>query len=404
VSDSNLLKHLDNNHIGPAVLKLYDEENDWLVDVGKVDDLVLTKSVEKAFVTEVVSGVTVQSKGHSINEEWMLKGKFRELLDPNTQYLMFKNCGTPSLTETCSIQTITELLQVFSGRCRILTHNNGFYGTGILPEPTGTAVPSAVPVGTLPTTSYTVYVQAVYSGGGTSNAVACVGIAPIVLGESLIVTIIPPVGAAPESYNIYVESLINPGAILWLNTTSQNVFFTAVVTGGVAIPADGTSSLTVASEDGLTTYDVDVDYSIDPTCAGLCILADGAIEDGQWIKVTYSYFADPYTTISLGPSNRYPKYGHPVIIAMKDDDRETPAGRGIEIHLWKVDMESGFDMELSKMDFDTGYDFEWNVLFSENDLNHGEVYTYHRQFSSYGLKDLRALTEYSTADSCADAS
>lgn len=403
MSDSNLTKHPDDVHIGPARVMLLDETNDWLVDLGKTDEVTLSKAIERASLMEIFNGVAVTTKSQSIGESYNLSMKLSETLDPNTQYLVFKNCGTPSLNPICSLRQIKEFMpNVYKGRSRVLSGNAGFYGTGVLPPPAAVTTDDLDdPTGGLDADTYSVYVIAVYEGGAVSNAVAGTPVG-ITGTESLMIEITPPAdGSLPDHYDIYIAGAGEvPNYYLWGSSYGGIVIFTDNVTGGALMPADGASSFTVTSEDGLTTYDAGVDYTIDPSCAKISFLADGALCDGQAVLVTYSQIIDPFTTMSIGPSDRVPKFAHPVIIAMKKDDRETPAGRGLEIHLWKVDLESGWDWVLSALNYDSGFNLTCPVLFSELDLNFGEVYTYHRQFTCYNLYDLRALTEYSQAASC----
>lgn len=399
MSDTNIEKHPEFRHIGPAVLKLYDEQNEVLVDVGMVEELVLAKVVEKVTATSVYNGVQVQSSSQSMSESWVLRGRFMETLDPNTQYLAFKNCGESSVTDECSIQLVRERIQVFSGRMRTLTYNRGFYGLGVLPPITGlTAV--AVSSGNLPAGDYDVTATAIYQGGGESNAYATVT-ATIAGDESLYIEIVPPAGdITPMGYRIYVRAPGEGFATLWAETTSTNVLFTDVVVGGDPVPEDGDISFEVWSEDGETKYIPDTDYTIDISCAALGILPDGDICDGQWIEVRYAYLKNPFSSISIGPSDKIPKIGHPVILAMKADSRSTPAARGLEIHLWKVDMDSSLEWMLSELSFENGFEFEWPVMFAENHLNFGEVYTLSDKFECYGLNDLRALTAHNQKDAC----
>lgn len=408
MSNTNIEKHPDFVHIGPAVMKFYDETNDWLIDLGRVSELVLRKTVDKAYNTSVYNGVLVQNKAQSVSENWELSGKFVETLDPNTQYLVFKNCGVPSVNNNCVLTTISEKIQVFSGRCRVLTGNQGFYGTGVLPAPSSVVVDDLdVPPGAgFEIGDYHVIVKAKYQGGGTSNGVEDGEVIDMTATKSLYVHINPPAsGAIPDSYDIYVSAPSEvPNYFFWANTTSTDVVFIAPVTGGAALPADGGASLVVSLGPPAgtpdVTYELDVDYTIDISCAGLCILPDGDICDGQWVKVTYSYWADPSVSMSIGPSDRIPKYAHPVIMAFKNDSRETPAAKGLEIHLWKTDFDFGFEWDLSSLNFDSGFAFTVPVLFSETDLNFGEVAVLSERFECFALKDLRALTQYSSQSSC----
>lgn len=398
MSKTNITKHPDFVHIGPAVLSLYDEVNDLLVVTGKADDLVLRKAVTIEALTEIVNGVAVESKAQPVSEAYTLTGRLVETLDPNTQYLMLKNCGTPAVTGTCSIATETEKIQMFLGRQVKLKRESGFYGTGAL---SGAQSASASAYGTgggIAAGDYTVVVTTVYDdteGDYVETNEVTVGV-----GQKVELTITPPGGGmspTPDSYRIYVyESgageTREADADLILTTTTTNVFFVSW-TRGADYPGDQTSSFAVTDSTGGTTYEVGVDYTIDASCAMFCLEEGGAIDDGDWVIVEYTYWTNPYVEMTIGPSDRLPKYVHPVILAFKDDDRTTPVGRGIEIHLWKVIADSSWDWELSRMDFGTGFNFEWKVLLSEQYLNHGYVWTFHRQFSGFDLLEFSALTQ-----------
>lgn len=398
MSDTNQHNHPDLVQNGPTILALYDEVNDQLVNVGKVDNIVLSKEVDDATLTEYINGVETEVACRPIAERYRLKGIFRETLNPNTQRLFIKNCQTPVAT-ACGIGTITEKIQMFDGVQKILRQNNGFYGTGALPPPVA-AVAGVFGAGaTIPNGTYVFVVTAMY--GDTEGEYEESAGQAVVLGENVSLTITPPVGCTPDSYKIYVydtalaETRV-PDADLIHETSELNVFFTAWVRGD-AYPGDQTSSFTV---DG---YLPGTDYSIDDTHAMLCLVDGTSIEDGEFVDVTYSFYRNAKVNMSIGPSDRLPRHVHPVIYSLKDDDRITPIGRGLEMHLYKVIANSGWDWDLSKMDFDTGFNFEWKVLCDPRRLRHGDVYSYHRQFTTYEMMDWAALTEFTNQVDCAVA-
>ena len=413
MSDTNLTKHPNFVHIGPARMGLYDEVNDLLVMVGKVDNLSLVKSVTEESLMEVLSGVEVETDSQPVSETYQLTGKLVETMDPATQFLVMKNCGAtedPQNNGSCSISTIVERVQAFRGPQHILGYNNGFYGIGALPAPDGVAVAKLGSGGSHAITgTYVFVVTAVY--GGTEGDYA--ESAGIVVGatDTIIVTIDPPGGGAspvPDSYRIYVyrssagETRV-ADADLIQETDAANLSYTTW-TRGADYPGDQTSSFTVQAADPppgpAIVYDVGVDFSIDESCAMFCIEEAGAIADGEWVDITYTYYKNPQVGLSIGPSNRLPKYVHPVILSFHDDDRISPIGRGFEMHLWKVTANSGWTWDLSSLNFNSGFDFTWKVLCSEKTRNHGHVYNFHRQFSGFVLRDLRVLTDWSNAANC----
>lgn len=402
MSKTNITKHPDFAHIGSAVLSLYDEMNDLLVVTGKADDLVLRKAVTLEALTEIVNGVAVESKAQPVSEAYTLTGRLVETLDPNTQYLMLKNCGTPAKTGTCGIGTEKEKVQMFAGRQIKLKRESGFYGAGALPAPQAVSAGKFGTGGGISTGTYTFTVTAVYDG--TEGAYKDSNSLAVTLGECIALTIVPPGAGAsptPNFFRVYVAKSpqTRQEAKLILETNTTNVFF-STWTLGTTYPGDQDSSFTVTDETGEITYDAGVDYSIDESCAMFCLEEGGAIADGQWVIVQYTYYTNPYVEMTIGPSGRLPKYVHPVILSFHDDDREPPVGRGVEIHLWKVVADSGWDWELSRMDFGGGFNFEWKVLLSEQHLNHGYIWTFHRQFSGFGLIDFANLTKWSNAPTC----
>jgi len=399
MGDTNQHSHPEFVQIGPAVLGLYDEINDHLVRVGKVDNLVLSKDVETQELTEFISGVETEVDSRPVKETYKLAGTFRETLDPNTQRLFMKNCGTPSITG-CSIKTISERLPMYDGPQKVLAHNSGFYGTGALPAPAGAAGVVFGAGGTIPNGTYVFVVTGVY-GITEGSHVESLGVVTV-LGENIALTITPPATAVPDSYRIYVydtaalETIAD--ATLIHETTEVNVFFTSWLRGAAYV--ENVGSFVVQDSAGVVTYDVGVDYSINETHAMLCVISGGAIEDGDVLLVTYSYKANAYVTQSIGPPDRLPKYVHPVIMTFKDDDSINPIGRGMEVHLYRVTANSGWEWEISKMEFNTGFGFEWKVMSDPRRLKHGEVFTYHRQLATYDFVDWAALTEFSNAADC----
>lgn len=403
MTDTNIHLHPDNVQIGPAVLALWDEVNDHLVNIGKIDDIVLGKNVEMKFLTEFISGVEHRVEGRPVSENWTLKGKFAETLNPNTQRLFFKNCGTPTVDPGCILQTITEKVQMYRGVQQFLRGNIGFPGDIALPPP-ATVSGSVFGAGaTIPTATYVVVVTAVYDGVEGDFAESA-GIA-LNVGQNLVVAITAPAGVTPDKYRVYTyrsslgeTRLAN--AFLQIETSATTFFLTTRATAS-AYPGDATGSVVVTDVTGTITYTPSTDYTIDPTCAMVCLVDAGAVDDGQYILITYAVYRNPRVSMSLGPGDRIPKYVHPVILSFKDDDRVTPVGRGVEIHLYKVLADTGFEWNLSKMDWDTGWAFEWNCLVDPRRRKVGDVYTYHRQFTYYALDDLAGLTEFVNQVPCA---
>ena len=308
------------------------------------------------------------------------------------------------MTGTCTIGTVTEKVQMFHGPQHKLKYENGFYGIGALPAPQSVAGLAIGAGATIVNGTYVFVVTGVY--GGTEGASASSAGVAVVLGEKVELTIVPPGGGAsptPDSYNIYVydtdlaETIAD--ADLIMNTDTLTVFFTSWVRGA-DFPGEQTSSFTVTDLTTLVTYEAGVDFSIDASCAKFCLDPTGDVVDGEWILITYTYYKNPFVEMSIGPSTRLPKYVHPVILSLKDDDRDTPVGRGFEMHLWKVIADSSWEWPLSQMNFNTGFNFEWMALLSEVELNHGYIYTFNRQFSGFGLEDFADYTDYTNQTDC----
>lgn len=406
MSDTNITKHPDMVHIGPAVLCLYDEVDDLLVNIGKTDNIRLAKNVtEIATLKEIVNGVMVETRGQPTGEEYRLRGLLTETLDPNTQRLVMKNCGTPSVTGDCTIGTETEEVQMFLDNQHLLLRKSGFYGTGTLPG-AASVVGTAYGAGaTIPTGTYVFTVVPNYDGTiGSSLSSAGVAVA---LGENVGLNIVHAIGSTPTSWLVYVhdtalaETIVDAELIADLPAgfTATSTIFSSW-TRTTPYPGDAAGSFTVTNESGLTEYVVGTDYSIDDSCAMFCLVDGGAIGDGQWVRITYTFYKNPMVEMTIGPSNHLPKYVHPVILAFKDDDRDSPVGKGVEIHLYKVLANSGWEWDLSTLNYESGFEFEWVVLLDRAHMNHGHIYTFHRQFSSFGLKDFADLTYWTNAENC----
>lgn len=405
MSDTNIASHPDMVHIGPARLGLYDEVNDRLVMIGKVDDLKFQKTITEESMTEIISGVEVETKSQPVSERYTLTGKLVQTLDPATQNLVMKNCGTPvvpaGVGSDCNIGTVTQEVQVFLGPQHIPGYNNGFYGTGALPAPAAVASSVLATGGSHVAGTYVFVVTAVYDG--TEGDYVEAAPLAVLATDTVLLTITPPATAVPDSYRIYVY---NSGtgetrvadADLIQDTDAVNLSYTSW-TRGAAYPGDQTSSFEVRDEAG-ALYSVGVDYTIDASCAMFCVEEGGSIVDGEWIRITYTYWQNYQVNMSIGPSNVLPKYVHPVILSFHDDDRIIPVGRGFEMHLWKVTANSGWTWDLSALNFESGFEFTWKVLCSEKTRNHGHIYNFHRQFSMTQVKDFRTLTDWNAAASC----
>lgn len=393
-------------HIGPASLCLYDETDDLLVVIGKVDNIRLAKTIaEIATLKEIVSGVQVETRGQPTSEEYRLRGLLTETLDPNTQRLVMKNCGTPAVTGSCTIGTVTEEVQMFYDNQHILKYNNGFYGTGILPGALAVGGTTYGAGGTIPNGTYVFTVVPVYDGtAGASLSSAGV---VTVMGDNIAFVITHPAGIDPDEWMIYVhdtsvaETIANATLIATIPATPDgtSIIFSSWIRGDLW-PGEAAGAFTVYDEAGATEYDVGDDFTIDSSCAMFCLADDGEINDGEWVRITYNYYRNPVVDMTIGPSNHLPKYVHPVILAFNDDDRDIPVGKGVEIHLYKVLANSAWEWDLSSLNYESGFEFEWVVLFDRRYMHHGHIYTFHRQFSSFGLKDFADLTELTNAANC----
>ena len=136
MSDTNLASHPDHVNIGPCIFGLMNEVTDHLVITGKFDNVTFDKlDPVNVFMTEVVSGQNVNSKGQPTFCGYQVKGRMAETLDPNIVYLAMKNCGIPIQQDNCTIRTAVEDYTAYPGRCIKLIHKAGFYSTDALPGP-----------------------------------------------------------------------------------------------------------------------------------------------------------------------------------------------------------------------------------------------------------------------------
>ena len=407
MTDSNHTSHPENVHIGPGRLCFYDEVHDHLIIPGKVENIIFDKlDPANVFQMDVINGRQVEVQGQATEDKYRLNGKFVEALDPNTLYLMMKNCGTHTLDALCSIKTVTEEYHVYDDRSIILVHNNGFFGTAALPAPTNllatkvTGVPE-----TIPDVGYGMVVTAVY--GETEGTYAEV-LVTMNVDESLLLTWDPPSGGTPDSYKVYMyltasETRADSGLVLETNDTSAFFTeFTFIFEGGAAgddYPGDATGSFIIADTNDVP-YTAGTDYTVDSSCALVTFPSTGSITNGQTVRITSSYRENENVSMSIGPAKTNPKLVRPVILAFKDDDRTSPNARGIEIELWKTLSESGWSLDISALNFDSGFEFAWPVLCSEYKMNHGMVTTFNRHYITYDVFDLAKLTNWHNADAC----
>ena len=399
MTDSNHTSHPENVHIGPGRLCFYDEVHDHLIIPGKVENIIFDKlDPANVFQMDVINGRQVEVQGQATEDKYRLNGKFVEALDPNTLYLMMKNCGTHTLDALCSIKTVTEEYHVYDDRSIILAHNNGFFGTAALPAPQNLAAQLIAGGGTITPRQYGIVVTAVY--GETESDYD--EISPTVaLNESLLVTWDPPSGGVPDSYKVYEYNWgaeTRADADLILETTDTSGFFTSFTDLG-DYPGDAIGSFIVADTNDVP-YTAGTDYSVDASCSLTTFPSTGSITNGQTVRITYSYRENENVSMSIGPAKTNPKLVRPVILAFKDDDRTSPNARGIEIELWKTLSESGWSLDISALNFDSGFEFAWPVLCSEYKMNHGMVTTFNRHYITYDVFDLAKLTNWHNADAC----
>jgi len=410
VSDTNLLSHPESIPIGPCSLCLMNEITDHLVVIGKVDNIMLDRlDPQNVFVTEVLNGQTVNSAGQPTFCGFQVKGKLKEILDPNTAHLAMKNCGTPTQAEACGLETAIEDYTAYPGRCIKLKHNVGFYSTASLPGPDAVAGVAGGNGGTIATDGYYFVVTCMY--GTTESDYTESAIVNVVSPEVITLSITPPTGLNPTAYRIYfyndAETRVDATLVLQITSWSAIgdivVVFTALPHTGDLYPGDATGSFTVEDSDG-NLLDVTDDYTVDTTCGVVCFPATGEVEEGELLTITYAYRRNPYVSMSIGPSNTLPPYVHPVLIQLKNDDRADIRPRGVEIHLWKVLASSGWSWDLSSLTFEAGFDFTWEVLMSEKTLNHGQITLFSRHYANYDLSNWAALTEWSNGPGCEDES
>lgn len=409
MSDTNLASHLEHVHIGPCIFGLMNEVTDHLVLVGKFDNIMLDKlDPMNVFVQEVVNGQTVNSKGQPTFCGFQVKGRMVETLDPNIVYLAMKNCGIPTQQDDCTIRTAVEDRIAYKGRCIKLTHNAGFYSTDALPGPAGAVSVAGGAGGTIGSDTYTFAVTCMY--GSTEGDYTESAPLPVILGEVVTLTITPPADVNPDSYKIYVYSigattraLSNLVLTITVDPVDDEfaVVFNDLPRTGALYPGDATGSFIVADAEG-TEFTIDVDYTIDVSCALVCFPSGSDIGEGERVTITYTYRTNPYVTMSIGPSETLPPYVHPVLIALKSDDRADSRPRGFEIDLWKVLASAGWSWDLSTLTAESGFDFTWEVLLSEKTLNHGKITLFNRHLENYDLSNLGALTEWANAPGCED--
>ncbi len=397
---------------GPAVLSAYDDVNDYYYRLGYIDGIRVRRESDNVYQSEIHVSRSVAIDGLTVGERWFCNCSVMERLNPDWQRLIFKDCGTPSIFGSCSLQTITEELRMFRNHAQVLAFKNGFWGDGILPAPTGAASAAAGAGATIPTGTYVIVVEAVYTDAqglnpirSAENEAAGTG---VVLGQELTVTWNAPVGGyTPSYYNIYeydtalAETRADADLIaIVLGTSPTAVIFDSFTDLG-DWPGDTLgAAFTVTDNTGLIDFTAGDDYTIDATCARFALLDDGDIDDGELLLVTYTYVANPYYTQTIGPGDRNPKIMHLVIQWFKDDERITPSGRGCEVHLYHVHTESGFEWLFDQMDFESGFDQEWRVLLDSATGKYGDIYTYHKDMETWELFELSNISNYTTDDEC----
>lgn len=410
MSDTKQYSLSQHQMAAPAVITAYDDVNDWFVPLGYLDNIRLRRETDNVYQSEIHVGRSVAIDGYTVGERWFVNFDMMERLNPSWQRLIFKNCGTPAIYGSCSLLTVTEEWRMFRNNAQVLNHNNGFYGDGMLPAPTNVATAVGGAGGTIPTRTYVMVVEAVYTDAQglnpTRSQYAVSAGQAVTLGQQLTVTWDPPAGGyIPAYYNIYwydsgltitsaelvaVVDGLSPTAIIFDSFTDLGDWPGAVVGGAFAI-----TDIT-----GAVTYTAGDDYTIDTSCARLALIDGGDIEDGQLILVTYTYIANPFYTQSIGPGSRNPRIMHLVIKWFKDDERVVPVGRGCEIHLYHVHSESGFEWLFDQRDFESGFGQEYRVLLDRATGKYGTIYTFHKVMEDWDLIDLEAISKYTNDDEC----
>jgi len=405
MSDTNLRSHPQHAHIGPASLCLYNEITDHLRIIGKVDNIILNKlDPTNVFLTEVIDSQTVNTEGQPTFCGFQLAGTLREVLEPSIAYLMMKDCGIPTQESGCSIKTATEEYIAYPGRCIKLKHNAGFYSTGALPGPDAVTAAAGGVGGTIPTDGYYLVVTCMY--GTTESEYTESNLVNVVLGEMVTVTITPPTGLTPDSYRVYVynDAETRADATLLVEAFMGAIdpiiiVFDDFPRTGALYSGDATASFIIEDSDENVLV-ANTDYTVDTSCGVVCFPLTGDVEEGELLTVTYTYRSNPYVEMSIGPSATLPNYVHPVILALKNDDRAEVRERGVELHLWKVLPASAWSWDLSTLSFESGFDFTWDVLFSEKNFNHGKITLINRHLENYDLANLGALTDWANAAGC----
>lgn len=414
MSDTKQYTHNQFNMPGPAVLKVYDDVNDYFYRVGYLGNIRIRRESDSVYQSEIHVGRSVAIDGYSTAERMFLSFDVMEKLNPDMLRLIMKNCGTPATFQTCSLLTVTEEMKMYRGHAQVLNHNNGFYGDGALPAPANPAATAAGAGATIPTGTYVIVIEAVYTDAGGLNPVRSgyvnTGGVGVVLGQELTVTWDAPGGGyEPHHYNIYEydtaigETRVDADLIAIINGSSPTaVIFTSFTDLG-DWPGDTTGGAFTVTSDSITPspFTAGDDYTIDTTCARLAILDDGDIDDGELLLVTYTYIANPFYTQTIGPGSRNPRIIHWVIEWFKDDERAVPLGRGCEIHLYHVHSESGFEWLFDAPDFESGMAQEYRVLIDSATGTYGQIYAFHKVMETIELIDLEALSKYTNDDECA---
>lgn len=413
MTDTKQYTHRQRQMTGPAVINAYDDVNDYYYRLGFLDNIRIRRETDNIYQSEFHVSRSVAIDGLAVAERWFCNFSVMERLNPDWQRLIFKDCGTPSIFGSCSLQTVTEEMRMFRNNAQSLTFKNGFWGDGILPAPTGVAGAAAGATGTIPGGTYAIVIEAVYTDAQGLNPVRSAhadddpGTA-VAGGQTLTVTWNAPVdNYIPAYYNIYEydtalgQTRADADLIaIVLGTSPTAIIFDAFVDLG-DWPGDVTGDAFVVTDNtGGTTFTAGDDYTIDTTCARLAILDDGDIEDGELLLVTYTYVANPYYQQTIGPGDRNPRILHLVIQWFKDDERVTPSGRGCEIHLYHVHAESGFEWLFDQMDFESGFDQEFRIMLDSATGKYGDIYTYHKNMETWELFELSNISDYTTDDEC----
>ena len=397
---------------GPAVITAYDDVNDYFYRLGYLANIRMRRETDSVYQSEIHVGRGVAIDGYAVGERWFANFDVMERLNPDWQRLIFKNCGTPAIFDSCSLLNETTEMRMFRNNAQIIDLNKGFYGDGALP-PASNATSTAAGAGaTIPTGRYVMVIEAVYTDAGGLNAVRstytqAAGL-NIVLGEELTLLWDPPAGGyTPSYYNVYEYDTValETRADAHLAAVVDGQSPTAIIFDAFAdygdYPGDSAGgAFTITDTTGLVSYTAGDDYTIDTSCSRLALLDDGDIEDGQLILINYTYIANPFYTQSIGPGSRNPRVLHLVIKWFKDDERATPVGRGCEIHLYHVHAESGFEWLFDQADFESGFGQEYRIMLDRATGKYGQIYTFHKIMEDWDIADIEAISKYTNDDSC----